>query len=155
MIGGVNWQDYNANLEATLQMRIEDHNLTLRKEKCKFVKTTMEFYGHSFTSEGLRPSSDKIRAVEKCEPPKNREELISFLQILADLSRYISNFSSRCEPLRRLTRENTHFVWTNEQQRAFERTKERAITASGVASPTIQSRYAKFQVIIIIHFFTN
>ena len=73
MIGGVNWQDYNANLEATLQMRIEDHNLTLRKEKCKFVKTTMEFYGHSFTSEGLRPSSDKIRAVEKREPPKNRE----------------------------------------------------------------------------------
>ena len=28
-------------------------------------------------------------------------------------------------------------------------------TISGVASPTIQSRYAKFQVIIIIHFFTN
>ena len=28
-------------------------------------------------------------------------------------------------------------------------------TVSGVASPTIQSRYAKFQVIIIIHFFTN
>ena len=26
---------------------------------------------------------------------------------------------------------------------------------SGVASPTIHSRYAKFQVIIIIHFFTN
>ena len=28
-------------------------------------------------------------------------------------------------------------------------------TASGVASLTIYSRYAKFQVIIIIHFFTN
>ena len=26
---------------------------------------------------------------------------------------------------------------------------------SGVASPTIQSRFAKFQVITIIHFFTN
>ena len=29
------------------------------------------------------------------------------------------------------------------------------ITLSGVASPTIYSRYAKSQVIIIIHFFTN
>ena len=119
MIGGVDWQEHNANLEATLK-RIEDHNLTLRKEKCEFGKTTMEFHGHTFTSEGLRPSSDKIRAVEECEPPRNREELISFLQMLAYLSRYISKFLSRCEPLRRLTRENAQFIWTNEQQRAFE-----------------------------------
>ena len=38
--------------------------------------------------------------------------------MLAYLSRYISNFSSRCEPLRRLTRNSAKFEWTNEQKTA-------------------------------------
>ena len=94
----------------------------------------MEFHGRTITSEGLRPSSDKICAEEECEPPRNREELISFLQMLAYLSRYISKFLSRCEPLCRLTRENAQFISTNEQQRAFEDLK-RAITAAPVLIP--------------------
>ena len=66
MIGGIDWQDHNANLKPTLQ-RIEDHNHTLRKEECEFGQTTMDFHGHTFTAVGLRPSPDKIRAVQKCE----------------------------------------------------------------------------------------
>ena len=46
--------------------------------------------GHMFTAEGLKPSPDKIRAVQECTPPKTNEELVSFLQMLAYLSRYIS-----------------------------------------------------------------
>ena len=87
MIGGLDWKDHNKNLQAVLQ-RIEDHNLTLRKEKCEFGKTSMTFHGHMFTTEGLKPSPDKIRAVQECTPPKTREELVSFLQMLSYLSRY-------------------------------------------------------------------
>ena len=65
-IGGIDWQDHNANLKPTLQ-RIEDHNHTLRKEKCEFGQTTMDFHGHTFTAVGLRPSPDKIRAMQECE----------------------------------------------------------------------------------------
>ena len=46
--------------------------------------------GHMFTAEGLKPSPDKVRAVQECTPPKTKEELVSFLQMLAYLSRYIS-----------------------------------------------------------------
>ena len=78
MIGDLHLQDRNANLQVILQW-IEDHNLTLRKEKCEFGKTTMNFNGHMFTAEGLRPSPEKIRAVEECTQPKTREKLVSFL----------------------------------------------------------------------------
>ena len=40
MIGGLDWEDHNNNLRMLLQ-RIEDHNLTLREEKCEFGKTTL------------------------------------------------------------------------------------------------------------------
>ena len=138
MVGGMDWTDHNTNLNALLQ-RIEDHNLTLRKEKCEFGKSTLNFHGHLFTQDGLKHSPEKIKAVQDCHPPKNKEELISFLQMLAYLSRYISNFSSKCEPLRRLTRNNAKFHWTNEQQQAFV-TLKTAITTAPVLVPYYPER---------------
>ena len=138
MVGGMDWTDHNTNLNALLQ-RIEDHNLTLRKEKCEFGKSTLNFHGHLFTQDGLKPSLEKIKAVQDCHPPKNKEELISFLQMLAYLSRYISNFSSKCEPLRRLTRNNATFHWTKEQQQAFV-TLKTAITTAPVLVPYYPER---------------
>ena len=138
IVGGVDWEDHNRNLAALLR-RIEDHNLTLRKEKCEFGKTTLNFHGHLFTADGLRPSPDKIQAVKDYEPPKTKEELVSFLQMLAYLSRYISNFSSRCEPLRRLTRDKLKFEWTQEQQTAFVDLKD-AITSAPVLVPFYPDR---------------
>ena len=114
--------------------RIEAHNLTLRREKWEFGNSTLKFHGHLFTQEGLKPSPDKIKAIQDCQPPKNKEELISFLQMLAYLSRYISNFSSKCEPLRWLTRNNAKFHWTNEKQQAL-LTLKTAITTAQVLVP--------------------
>ena len=93
MIGGRDWDEHNKSLAQLLQ-RLEDHNLTLRCEKCEFGKASIYFHGHLFTQEGLKPSPTKIQAVQNCAPPASKEELVSFLQIVAYLSRYISNFSS-------------------------------------------------------------
>ena len=103
LVGGNNWDDHNANLSALLQ-RLEMHNITLRKEKCEFGKNIIDLHGHLFTENGLKPSPNKVKAVRECKHPKSKEKLVSFLQMIAYLSRYISNFSSRSEPLRRITR---------------------------------------------------
>ena len=128
MVGGIIWEDHNKNLETLLQ-RLELHNITLRKEKCEFGRSEIEFHGHLLTKDGLKPSPNKVKAVQDCKPPKSKEELVSFVQMLAYLSRYISNFSRRCEPLRRITKSNQKFVWTQEQQTAFDDLKKAIITA--------------------------
>ena len=51
--------------------------------------------------------------------------------MVAYLSRYINNFSSRCEPLRKLTKDNAQFEWSIEQERAFKDLKA-AITEAPV-----------------------
>ena len=141
MFGGADWDDHNANLTGLLQ-RLETHNLTLHKEKSEFGKTTIDFHGHLFTAEGLKPSPSKVKAIRECSPPKPKEELISFLQMMAYLSRYISNFSSRCEPLRRLTKKEHKFEWTEAQQKAFEDLKT-AITTAPVLMPYKPGRDTK------------
>ena len=120
MVRGVDWKDHNANLRMLFQ-RIEDHNLTLRREKCKFGKTTLNFHGHLFTTDELKPSKDEVKAVQDYMSPKTKEKLVqSSLQMLAYLSGYISNLSSRCEPRRRLTRVKAKFEWNTEQQATFQ-----------------------------------
>lgn len=85
MVGGADKDDHNANLTALLH-RLETHNLALHKEKCQFGKSTIDFHGYLFTAEGLKPSPRKVKAVRECSPPKSKEELISFLQMMAYLS---------------------------------------------------------------------
>ena len=65
MIGGLDWEDHNTNLRAVLQ-RIEDHNLTLRKEKCEFGKTMM-----NFPTDTCSPQKDWSQARTRSEPYKN------------------------------------------------------------------------------------
>ena len=135
MIGGSyrDWEEHNKCLAQLLQ-RLEDHNLTLRREKCEFGKASIDFHGHLFTQEGLKPSPTKIHAVQNCAPPASKEELVSFLQMVSYLSRYISNFSNRCEPLRKLTKVNAKFEWSTEQETAFKDLKA-AITTAPVLIP--------------------
>ena len=116
MIGGKDWDEHNKCLAQLLQ-RLEDHTLTLRSEKCEFGKASIDFHGDLFTQEGLKPSPTKIQAVQNCTPPASKEEPVSFLHMVAYLSRYISNFSSRCEPLRKLTKVNAKFEWSTEQEK--------------------------------------
>jgi hypothetical protein len=108
MIGGVDLTDHDKNLKIVLG-RLKDYNLTLRQEKCDFGKSTLEFHGHLFTAEGLKPSASKVYAVNAFQKPNTKEELVSFLQMVAYLCRCIDRFSGRCEPLRGLTKANTKF----------------------------------------------
>ena len=71
------------------------------------------------------------------ERPKTKEELVSFIQMIAYRSRFIENFSSRSEPLRRMTKQGQTFEWKPEQQKAFDDLKN-AMTTAPVIS-TIQT----------------
>ena len=128
MVGGKDWEEHNQNLETLLE-RLTVHNITLRREKCEFGQTSLEFHGHQFTSKGLRPSPSKVRAIQEMERLKTKEELVSFIQMTAYLSRFIENFSSRSEPLRRMTKQGQTFEWKPEQQKAFDDLKNAMTTA--------------------------
>ena len=132
MVGGKDWEEHNRNLETLLE-RLTIHNITLQKEKCEFGRTWLEFHGHYFTSEGLRPSPNKIRAIQEMERPKSKEELVSFIQMMAYLSRFIENFSTRSEPLRRITKQDHRFEW-NQEQMAFDDLRN-AMTRAPVLVP--------------------
>ena len=96
--------------------------------------------------EVLKPSANKIRAVNALQRPNTEEELISFLHMVAYVSRYIDRFSSKCEPLRRLTKANMKFVWSPDQQKAFDDIKS-TLTTAPVLIPYQPGR----ETMVIVH----
>ncbi|XP_055306964.1 uncharacterized protein K02A2.6-like [Sitodiplosis mosellana] len=105
--------------------RIRQFGITLNKTKCKFGVTTVEFYGHILSESGIKPKEDKVKAVKEFRPPKNAEEVRSFIGLVNYVGKFIPNLATISEPLRRLTKKGVRFVWGREQQLAFHAFKDR------------------------------
>ena len=65
--------------------------MTLNKEKCQFKVTSVEFLGHTVTSEGMSASSDKVKAVTEMKAPTNSKELKRLLGMVD----YMRKFNSK------------------------------------------------------------
>ena len=124
--------EHDEILRKVLQ-RLRDKNLTLNAEKCIFSQDSISFMGHTLTSEGLKPQDSKIQAVLQTEKPTNVKEVKSYLGLVSYCSKFVPQFATISEPLRKLTRKREQFRWEKEQQDAFETLKS-ALTSAEVMS---------------------
>ena len=108
--------------------RLSKYGLTLNKSKCEFNKNKIEFYGMIFSANGMEPSPDKVKSIQDMDIPKKKEEVRSFLGMVNYSSRFIRNFSTLSEPLRRLTHKGQDFVWGEDQSKAFDSLKQALIS---------------------------
>ena len=111
------------NLRGVLQ-RLQENNLRLNEDKCEFSKTEIKFYGHIFSSSGIRPDPSKVEAIQTASPPKNPSEVKSLLGMTQYVSRFIPKYATITAPLRLLTRQGTPWKWEQDEQRALEELKE-------------------------------
>ena len=88
LIGGRNAEEHDQALETMLQ-RAADFGITFNLEKCQFGVNEIEFYGHRFTQEGLKPSPAKVRAVQESKAPESKDAIRSFLGMTSYLSKFI------------------------------------------------------------------
>ena len=123
---GRNEQEHNERLDACLQ-RLREKNLTLNKDKCRFKKSQVEFYGCVFSRDGVSPDPKKVAAIRDAPPPKNAAEVKSFLGMVNYCGRFISDLATMSEPLRELTKESTKWKWSETEQNALDRIKEKLV----------------------------
>ena len=133
--------------------KLEEKKLYVKKSKCEFVKTEVEFLGHVVGRDGVKMVEDKVRAVREWKTPECQKEVEQFLGLAGYYRRFIKDFSKIAAPLSELTgtlgkrrkkeeakgkRERPQvkqFVWGDAQQEAFEALKEAVCTAPVLALP--------------------
>ena len=144
LIWGSTQEEHDKNLTTVLQ-RLLEHGLRLNREKCIFSVYKLIFAGHLLTANGIKPDQAKTDAILHIKPPTNVTEVRSFLGLVNFCNRFIKDFATISEPIRRLTRKKQPFIWKLEQQTAFDKLKQ------ALQDPQIMAYYnpnAKIKLIV-------
>ena len=59
--------------------KLEEANLKLKAQKCKFAQKKIEYLGHTLMVEVVCPNDGKVQAVREFPKPKTVKEVKSFL----------------------------------------------------------------------------
>ena len=94
-----------------------------------------------FSSSGVRPDPEKVKALENLPPPKNRSELKSFICMMQSNIDFIPNFSKSTSTLRELLNSDKHCKWAEARQKVVNNIldkfkKETLLSYFNISKPT-------------------
>ena len=91
--------------------------------------TQLVFVGLVLTDKDIGPTEDKVRAFVDARESQNASEVRRFLGIANYNARFIPDFATVAEPLRRLAKKGVRFEFGDGQRKAFAELKKRLSSA--------------------------
>ena len=136
-------RDFDSHVQRLREIfdRLKSANLKLHVKKCCLFQQCVNFLGHVLTQDGILVQPEKVEAVKSWPTPRNLTELRSFVGLCSYYRRFIPGFADMAAPLHSLTRKDTRFSWGPEQEEAFNRLKERLISAPILGMPRDEGTY--------------
>ncbi|GBM15519.1 Retrovirus-related Pol polyprotein from transposon 17.6 [Araneus ventricosus] len=119
--------DSLCELKVTLQQvfdRLIKFNLTLDPSKLQLCKPKITYLGFDLNANGFSPSEQNVNKVTNFPRPKNLKQVQMFLGMLNYFRGLIYDYAGIVEPLVKLTKKNTPFVWSVECENAFNTVQE-------------------------------
>ncbi|XP_019107140.2 uncharacterized mitochondrial protein AtMg00860-like [Beta vulgaris subsp. vulgaris] len=112
--------------------RLEKKKWYAKFSKCEFWLKEVAFLGHVINKDGVIMDPFKIKVVVEWESLKNVSEIRSFLGLAGCYLRFVQDFSKIAQPLTKLMRKKSKFVWAVKCEEAFQELKKCLTTAPGV-----------------------
>ena len=106
LISGSSEEEYDQRLELVLD-RIMRYGMRLKKGKCSFRVSEVEYLGHMISARGLQTTKSKVTAVRKAPKPRNVQELRSFMGLVNYYGRFIQDLATTAHPLNKLQRKDS------------------------------------------------
>jgi len=103
------------------------HGLKIAPEKCSFGVTDLIYMGHHILIKDGKPcitaQKDKCEAIRKLKPPTKPRDVKRFIGAVNFLSMYVKDLQKLLNPLYKLTRKNSKFLWEEIHQKNFDKIK--------------------------------
>lgn len=109
---------------AIVKQRLKANNFQLNSEKEVVGEPEVEFLGFMLSGKGVSITKSRVRAISSMKPPRNFEELRSFLGKVNFLNSFIPRLADISRPLWAAAAHKSSFHWGPEQQNAFAQVKE-------------------------------
>ena len=78
---------------------LHENNLTLNSSKCEFNKSSLVYFGYTFSGCGVSPDPKKGDAVRNVEVPQSVKVVRSLLGLVNYCGRFISDLANLARPL--------------------------------------------------------
>ena len=86
--------------------------------------TKIVFMGLLLTKHGIGPTEEKVKAIVEASQPQSPSEVRSFLGLVGFNARFIPDFATTADPLRKSARKGEPFVWNEEEENSFQKLKQ-------------------------------
>jgi len=103
--------------------RLEENNLFVKPEKCRWKVREVEFLGVVIGSKGVEMQKENMEGVLSWPAPKNVKEVQKFLGLANYYRWFIKNFAKIAMLLHVLVRKKQKWKWEKEQKEAFGKLK--------------------------------
>ena len=126
IVYGTTFPQFIANLEQVLK-RLEQHNVTVNPEKCRFGLREVEYVGHVLSNKGMSFTKERREEVFNMDVPTIGKHLKSFIGCAEYFRDHIADLSEKLRPLHEMISDydkHRRLVWTQEGRKAWDQVRE-------------------------------
>jgi len=127
-------------LVAEVVKRLEENDLYVKPEKCKWKVREVEFLGVVIGPEGIKMEKEKVKGVLEWLTPKCVKDIQKFLGLANYYRRFIEGFATVARPLHDLVKKDKKWEWTEREENVFKELKERFTKEPVLAAPNIDKK---------------
>jgi len=124
IIVGTETEEGHDELVAEIIKRLEENNLYVKPEKCKWKVREVGFLGVVIGLEGIKMEEEKVKGVLEWLTLKCVKDMQKFLGLANYYCRFIEGFASVARLLHDMVKKDKKWDWTERQEKAFKELKE-------------------------------
>ena len=117
-----NKEEHQLHLKKVLRS-LEEASLKINAKKSKFLQSEVVFLGRKLDGLTKNTKDESVERVRNMPPPKNVQQLRTFLGLCGHFRAFIKDYAKLVKPLTELTAQGVTFEWSFVQQETFEKLK--------------------------------
>ena len=127
-------------LVAEVIKKLEENDLYVKPEKYKWKVKEVEFLGVVIGPEGIKMEKEKVKEVLEWPTLKGVKDIQKFLGLTNYYCQFIENFATIARLLHDLVKKDKKWEWTEREEKAFIKLKERFTKEPVLAAPDIDKK---------------
>ena len=140
VIIGTETEEEHDELVAEIIKRLEENDLYVKPEKCKWKVREVGFLGVVMGPEGIKMVKVKVKGVLEWPTPKCVKDMQKFLGLVNYYHRFIKGFAAVARPLHDMVKKDKKWDWIERQEKALKELKEWFTKELVLAAPDIDKK---------------
>ena len=140
VIVGTEMEEGHDELVVEVIKRLEENDLYMKLEKCKWKVREVDFLGVVIGLEGIKMEKEKVKGVLEWPTPKCVKDIQKFLGLANYYRQFIEGFAMVARPLHNLVKKDKKWEWAEKEEKAFQELKEQFTKKLVLVAPDIDKK---------------